>query len=327
MSARFDTVIAVDWSAASVPSPARPSANAIWIAVSEAGGTVTHYARRRSEAVALLVAILMKARSLGRRVLAGFDFPFGYPRGFAEKVVGTASALALWAHLASTLEDHPTNANNRREVAAALNRRLGGEGPFWGNGGKDEIDGLSRCKPDPGERLLPEWRLTERAAPGAKSCWQLSGAGSVGGQALTGLPALERLRRHPGLGGAVRIWPFETGLAAPDASIVFAEIYPSLLFSAVAAALKDGGIKDEVQVRLTADTLRALDQAGHLRALFHGQPSLPPAEADIVASEEGWILGAGHQPILRETASFLLEVKASGARAGLEAACRRRHRS
>ena len=44
-----------------------------------------------------LADLLAAERAAGRRVLAGFDFPFGYPRGFAAALTGRAEALALWA--------------------------------------------------------------------------------------------------------------------------------------------------------------------------------------------------------------------------------------
>ena len=36
----------------------------------------------------------------------------------------------------------------------------------------------------------------EHLAPGAFTCWQMGGAGAVGGQVMTGLAVLQRLRRR-----------------------------------------------------------------------------------------------------------------------------------
>ena len=107
------------------------------------------YFPTRGAAVEWLAGCLAAERAAGRRVLVGFDFPFGYPAGFAEAVTGEPRALALWAHLASLLRDDPaTNANNRFEVAAALNAARPGPGPFWGNGLAQEL-------PDRGASIAP----------------------------------------------------------------------------------------------------------------------------------------------------------------------------
>ena len=157
-------------------------------------------------------------------MLAGFDFPFGYPRGLAEALTGRADGLALWALLAAQVRDAPDNANNRFAVAAALNARLGG-GPFWGRPSGMPLPDLPERRR---AHAFPEGRLVEQRVRSAHSPWKLYTAGSVGGQMLTGLPALERLRRDPRLAG-IAVWPFETGLTLPEAPIVLAEVYPSLL--------------------------------------------------------------------------------------------------
>ena len=56
-----------------------------------------------------------------------------------------------------------------------------------------------------------------------QEAWKLSGAGSVGGQALLGLAALERLRRH----AVAKVWPFQT--LGEARAHVLAEMYPSLI--------------------------------------------------------------------------------------------------
>ena len=50
----FDRVIVADWSAAGSVSPARPSANAIWLGISDSAGTETRYFRSRASAEAYL---------------------------------------------------------------------------------------------------------------------------------------------------------------------------------------------------------------------------------------------------------------------------------
>ena len=268
------SVAIVDWSAASTRSPARPSADAIWVGIRDATGERVEYLRSRAQAEALL-------RDLTRtgNWLIGFDFPFGYPAGFAQRLTGRAEASAVWDWLEARIEDAPDNRNNRFQVAAAVNRQFGG-GPFWGRPASLDLPDLpARKLVDYAALGLPERRAVERLVPSAQAVWKLYTTGSVGSQALMGLPVIARLARLPG----VAVWPFQ-----PPARVTLAEVYPSLLAPEVAA---EGGIKDAVQVRLLA---RAL---WHLAARDRLAPLLDVPE---IAREEGWILGAGHQNALRE---------------------------
>ncbi len=124
--------------------------------------------------------------------------------------------------------------------------------------------------------------------PGAQPVWKLYTTGSVGGQSLTGLPALHRLRAR--LGGGTAVWTFDTGLVPPAGPVTLAEVYPSLFAARIAAARGPGEVKDAAQVRVTAAVLAALDAVGALARLF--APGLAPAARSVVAREEGWILGA-----------------------------------
>ena len=82
----------------------------------------------------------------------------------------------------------------------------------------------TRSRAPAGDRTCrPVADYAESEVPRAQEVWKLSGAGSVGGQALTGIPALEGLRRRTG----ARIWPFET--LGEGRRHVLAEIYPSLI--------------------------------------------------------------------------------------------------
>src|SRR5205814_678678 len=136
----FDAYVVVDWSASNVPCSGRDS---IWIAVLERaargrGRTVTRLTltnpTTRAQARDSLVSALASFGERGARVLAGFDFPFGYPAGFARCLgLGRPAWRATWDELARLVTDTPDNANNRFDVAADLNRRLAGEAfPFWG---------------------------------------------------------------------------------------------------------------------------------------------------------------------------------------------------
>lgn len=275
----FDTVIVVDWSGGNDRGPT-PKADAIWACVARGGGAEAPvYLRNRQVAEAWIGDTVQAERAAGRRVMVGFDFPFGYPQGFARAVSGSDDPLALWDWLAARIEDAP-KANNRFDVAGAINLALGGNGPFWGNGLKGDIDGLPRTKAGY-ENPFDERRRAETLAKGAFAVWQLSGAGSVGSQALMGLPVLARLRQR--FGGDLAVWPFQP----LDAGIALVEVWPSLIAPEIAARTQADEIKDAAQVRVLAQVLSALsaDQLATMLADGDGQ--------------EGWILGLGHEDALR----------------------------
>lgn len=268
------SVAIVDWSAASALSPARPSPDAIWVGIRDATGERVEYLRSRTAAEALLRDLVKTGNWL-----IGFDFPFAYPSGFAQRLTGRAEAPAVWEWLETRIEDAPDNRNNRFQVAAAVNRQFGG-GPFWGRPASLALPDLpARKLVDYTALGLPERRAVEGLVPSAQAVWKLYTTGSVGSQALMGLPVIARLARLPG----VAVWPFQ-----PPARVTLAEVYPSLLAPEVAA---EGGIKDAAQVRLLARALWHL--AAHDRLA-------PLLEVPEIAREEGWILGAGHQDALRE---------------------------
>ena len=271
----FDRVIVVDWSARSAPSPARPSADAIWLCVhdGEDGGGEPEYHRTRAAAMARVAALLDHPG----RILLGFDFGFGFPRGLARRLTGRDAGLDLWDWLADRIEDGPDNRNNRFEVAARINAAFPGVGPLWGRpAGLDLPDLPARGRARRGHGLTDRRAVDERVRT-AQPVVKLYTTGSVGSQTLLGLPRLARLRRdRPDL----RVWPQETGFAVPDARIVLAEIYPSLFAPA------DHPIRDAGQVVATAAALRAAPEAW-----FTAPATID--DADRVAAEEGWILGVG----------------------------------
>lgn len=117
----------VDWSGGGDTGP-RPRKDAIWAAVWRAGRLEpATYLRNRAVALDWLAALVSAERVAGRRLLVGFDFPFGYPAGFAARVTGSADPLALWDWLASALEALPAG-EGRFDLAARLNRRFPGSG-------------------------------------------------------------------------------------------------------------------------------------------------------------------------------------------------------
>jgi precorrin-8X/cobalt-precorrin-8 methylmutase len=227
----------------------------------------------------------------GERVLIGFDFPFGYPSGFAARLGLSGSPWrAVWDEIAGLLHDSKENGNNRFKIAAEFNRRVSnGCFPFWGRPPGFDTPFLGpkhhRAHQSGG---LAERRLVDLHIPSAQPCWKLLGAGSVGGQALTGIPVVRALRDDPRWIDRVRIWPFETGLRAPEeGAAVIAEVYPSLWAVSPAA----GETKDAAQVRSVARFFAASDGSGELAALFAGDPSLTPEQRFRVETEEAWTLG------------------------------------
>lgn len=299
----FHTHVIVDWSARSVPSPVRPTKDAIWWAVAK-DGVVDEpaYARTRHDAVERVADLIATELDAARRVLIGFDFPFGYPAGVATHLTGEASAHALWNWLAARIEDAGDNANNRFEVAEEINRTYPGIGPFWGRPQSWRFPDVPTraSRRTHREAHLPERRIADTRAQGAKTVWQLAYAGSVGSQVLLGLPTLKRLVEHPLMEGRLAIWPFDTGLRAPDTQAVLAEIYPSLLRREIEHRKNKGEIPDAAQVRVNAEAFARLDALGNLGPLFQGAPYLDAKERRIIETEEAWILGLGHEEAPRK---------------------------
>ena len=297
----FDTHVVVDWSARSKPSPKRPTKDAIWWAVARDGVVEPPvYVRARHEAVGRLQTLLGSETDAGRRVLVGFDFPFGYPKGVAAHLTGCASAFALWDWMTERIEDRPDNGNNRYAVAEEINRRYPGVGPCWGRPATWRYPAVPTRARDRTRRQShpPERRISDEHAKGAKTLWQLAYAGSVGSQALLGLPALARLIRGGGLAGRVSVWPLDGGLRLPNEPVVLAELYPSLLRTAVARLREPDEILDRAQVRINALAYSRLDACGGLAPLFDGAPSLTRKERRVIENEEAWVLGLGHEDAL-----------------------------
>jgi hypothetical protein len=275
VTALFDTYVAVDWSARSVPCSGRDS---IWYC---AAGDEPQNPRTREDATARLRRLLRTAAADGRRVLVGFDFPLGYPRGFADLVApGRRPAWRrVWDLLATRIRDDPRNGNNRFEVAASLNS--GTTGPFWGCPEAKACGSLTRRRSCTfPHRGLAELRSADRRSPRLQSPWKLFGAGSVGSQALLGIPRVASLRDDPVLRGCSAVWPFETGFRVPDAPIVFVEIWPSLV------ARRPAAVRDAGQVDAVAAHWQQLDAAEALAPLF-----APPGAPAGAQREEGWIFG------------------------------------
>jgi hypothetical protein len=289
----FQAYVMVDWSAASKPTIGPDS---IWVGVLKRNvrfqmAFEAHNPPTRVEAERLLKAVLDDLKRKGERALVGFDFPLGFPRGTAAALKLSGEPWrALMEFAAKEVKDKPDNTNNRFQVGAKMNRLMTGEAfPFWGAPARDEQTMLSAKRPrEHGPDDLPELRFADEAAKGAASIWKLYYQGSVGGQALTGLPVVKRLRDAR----AAKIWPFETGWKAlapadlADVDALFAEIYPSMF----ANKPGPGEIKDQAQVRGACERFNALDEKGQLGAVF-GPPKVHP-QHEVIELQEGWILGA-----------------------------------
>jgi molybdopterin molybdotransferase len=284
----FDRIAILDWSASGVPKTGKDS---IWIGVTNASGTTSQNIATRAGAEAAILTLAQEAVRSGERLLIGADLNFGAPAGLAKHLTGKAEAKALWGWLAERITDDTRNRSNYREVAAEMNARLPGGGPFWGNGSKAEVQGLPRTKPS-----LPNWLYEHRRcdqqskAEGLqpKTLWQLAGAGAVGAQSLLGMPMLHRL--SAALGADCAVWPFEP---IEGKAVVIAEIYAAFIGPDVKAAEARGKLRDAAEVELLSASLWSLGRSGRLGPLFE-------VEADpTLLREEGWTLGTGHGPALR----------------------------
>ncbi|MEW9919710.1 molybdopterin-binding protein [Marimonas sp. MJW-29] len=266
----FDTIVMVDWAGGNDRGPT-PKKDAIWAAVNHDGvAEEPAYLRNRQVAEEWLSNLLEQETARKRRVMVGFDFPFGYPAGFAHALTGSNNPIDLWHWFEERIEDAPDR-NNRFELAGQINRALShGHGPFWFCPPGQEIEGLPATK-NGYRNPFPERRQSEARAKGAFTCWQMGGAGAVGGQVFTGLPVLARLRRQ----FHAAIWPFD----ALDREVAFVEIWPSL----TVGTAPDGMIKDAWQVTEVARQVAALS------------PERLAAMLDVTAPEEGWIFGLGFE--------------------------------
>ncbi len=297
MSRLFSAYVIVDWSAAAKPSTGPDS---VWIGVAKRDLRFrltfeSYNPPTRAEAEKKLADILDDFKKRGERALVGFDFPLGFPRGFSKalNLTGEHPWRAVWDQLDKMVKDKADNTNNRFGVGSEINRRMtGGPFPFWGCPPKDALTTLQPKRTRAhGPDDLPEFRHADLAAKGAASIWKLYYNGSVGGQAILGIPAARRLKLARG--EAVKVWPFETGfktLTEADLAgveVVVAEVYPSLY----KAQPQPGEVKDQAQVRVTAEHFARLDETGKLGAAFTIGKT---AAADVVLdaeTEEGWILG------------------------------------
>lgn len=304
----FDVYLFIDWSARNVLSPASPSSDSIWVGeLAPPAEPSETYCRSREEATFHVRGRLADHVDHGRRVLVGFDFPYGYPAGLAAGLGldGREPWRAIWDLLGDELTDDAKNKSNRFAVAHLLNGRMGeGPGPFWGcpaaattNCLTSTMKGLFEFPFATALGQLRRLRLTEKAIGGVQETWKLAGAGSVGSQALVGIPRVRALRDDSSLAEVSTVWPFETGFTAspaPDRGpfVLHAEIWPGIIKPADLAAEKatTNVIHDQAQVRLMCRWAFIRDQQGSLGPWFDST-KLSEGELRAAVNEEGWILG------------------------------------
>ncbi len=312
MNRLFDAYMMVDWSAKNGLSPARPSADAVWIGTSEANDRPprARYFRSRMAGIAHATRLLLRWTLEGRRVLVGFDLPYGYPVGFARWLDGSVEGLAwrkTWNAISCRYKDDERNLNNRFAVASELNALCGANtfGPFWCAPAAQVTKTLPPKMKGylefpyvmPDGSLLSDLRICDarfrKAGLNIHTCWHLLGTGSVGGQGLAGIPHVAGLRDHPSFRDYSRVWPFETGFTsqitgADGPAIIHAEIWPRVAESLMNPRTR---IKDRAQVISVIEWARRLDANGELGAWFDPPSDLSAADQTIAVKEEGWILG------------------------------------
>lgn len=170
----FDAYLIIDWSSAAKDTGPRERKDTVWIGEVVGDGEPTaSYRRTRALAIGDVQHRLQEHVNLGRRVLVGFDFPYGYPRGFATALgldSGVAPWRAVWKDLLRPVSDGADNRNNRFAVASALNERCGpGPGPFWGTPEQSRTAHLTTGRKGDfsypyktGSGIaLPQWRIPE----------------------------------------------------------------------------------------------------------------------------------------------------------------------
>lgn len=293
MATIFDRIVIAAWSDADVPTRGDDS---IWRAsIDVATGEVqcVNHATRHLATKALVAEL---TETVGRRVFLGFDFPLGFPDGFAQRLLNPgATWRSVWTAVDEAVEDHDDNSNNRFAAGAALNSRAGmSPGPFWGCPPGEDHGSVRAERPDTfaglSEFRVAELRLAGRGVA-TPAVWQLTGDQATGGRMLLGLPLVRDLAERSGLSKRVRLWPFETGCtptptrAAGDA-IVIGEVWPwSYQLDPTVHQLPDAA-----RAISTAQFLARVDRAGSLGLMF--DPDLRGDDLAAVERQEGWILGA-----------------------------------
>ena len=295
MARLFNAYVMVGWSAGSKPATGKDS---VWIGVLKPDARFrlqfeAHNPATRDEALVLLTKIIGDLNRLRQRVLIGFDFALGYPQGTAAALkLKRPDWRGLWDFLGARVSDKPNNVNSRFNDAAQMNRLMTDQPwPFWGCPPRDAQRTLTATKPTYDPAGLPPLHRRTEAGLKTKPLWQLYGAGTVGGEAILGIPRARALLNS--LGDEAKVWPFQTGWTAlkeadvADLKALIVEVNPAL----VEVRQETGEIPDRAKVRGLAEHFARLDDAGKLGAAF-AQSKGGPDDVGPVENEEGWILGA-----------------------------------
>ena len=286
----FDEAIIVDWSAAASPTTGTDSC---WVAtgsLTDRSRVLSTNYRTRCDTMEAVTAKLDANLHAGKRTLLAVDVSFGFPAGFVARVglPGHPAWRALWQALEARGSDDERNANNRFSVADAINAESKTQ-LFWGRPAASSFEQFSNLPIKnvvvPGLRPNPLARLRScesLAGPGVISNWMLVGKGAVGGQVLTCLPYLERLRQH--LGSSCAVWPFD-GLGDVGTDVVLAETW----FGLYDWKSERGSCRDEQQVRGTLKSLRSCSFDDLLTPKSF--VALEAKQQRTIMAEEGWTLG------------------------------------
>ncbi len=299
----FDAYVTCDWSASSKP---KQGADSIWVcAVTWTGEEATVRALENAatrRAAAGYVNELLSGLALKKlRVLTGFDFPYGYPTGLSN---GARPKRRLAAVACDVGPARTRDPGRRAEQEQPLRSGVGLEcnagsqsRTLLGFPAKQQTGTLrsTGCAFPyaAGARKLERLRIAERRLRRVQETWKLFGNGSVGSQALVGIPCVASLRDDERLAPISRVWPFETGFTEHPApgegpSIVHAEIWPGV----VPIDNTQHPIRDAAQVITLARHFAALDERGALGELLNEPKGLSARELAACVVEEGWILGA-----------------------------------
>ncbi|KKQ36859.1 MAG: Precorrin-8X methylmutase [Candidatus Woesebacteria bacterium GW2011_GWA1_37_7] len=280
MARLFDAYYAVDWSSKNVPSANKPSKDSLWVGEKLAnGGSAESYFKTRHACKSYLKEKLLEHVQKKERVFVGFDFAYGYPKGFA-RALGLKGVpwKVLWNQLNKLITDTEENANNRFEVASLLNERCGGkDGPLWGHPVGREYKTLTIKSPklsypfSANGVLLERYRIVDNMekSKGIQPIWKLAGPASVGGQCLVGIPIVCQLRDDEELSRYSKVWPFETGFTKDPVGkgpcILHCEIWPGNIPLELDKKIE---IRDQAQVKAVVSWLSWLDDKNQLGIPF-----------------------------------------------------------
>lgn len=331
----FDDIVMVDWSSNTAP---KTGPDSIW-SYHKATGRPTqssptnHPTRREAEEYLfkLVDELVVQPRERGEspnRMLVGFDFPFGFPKGVAAAVVpllGTSFAthpyqdLWRWFHAERFDQqrgsEHTALYGNDLHVAAKFNDLLyrarssqvptswdpDKDGRFFVLGGGDRPAQLQRrgisLPTLAGTKLFGAGkprgtvRHTDTTASGtaqAASLWQLDGPGAVGRQMISGLPTLHRLLLFCSA-NAVSVEVWPLDNGFTP-PVPTADIVVVEIFPSLFKAQYLGvhQPQDADQVHTYAEIVAKDDRAGKLGSWF--TPSVAPTPYGY-EREEGWMFG------------------------------------